>query len=197
MALATNRRRTLRRLLDHSQRRPLAPTRPLAAAPPILTSPAPLFGLRAADREWSESLPKFKASSGSLRPGREGTISKPTPLGFRCGSEAHALLRVLVSIRVAVVGAGGLIDPEHFSGEAREALAVASFLDRLIDGSRAQRVHVVDLRPIFRANKSPYLYQPDDSHWNPRAIALSAAALAEVVQGFDTSRVSSAAFGRS
>jgi hypothetical protein len=89
----------------------------------------------------------------------------------------------------------GTIYPELFPREARKALAVPSFLDRLIDGSREQRVHVVDLRPIFRANKSPYLYQPDDSHWNPRAIALSAAALAKAVQGFDTSRISSAAFG--
>ncbi|MFB3117926.1 MAG: hypothetical protein ACE1ZP_04100, partial [Myxococcota bacterium] len=89
----------------------------------------------------------------------------------------------------------GTIYPELFPREAREALAVPSFLDLLIDGSREQRVQVVDLRPIFRANKSPYLYQPDESHWNPRAIALSAAALAKAVQGFDTSRISSAAFG--
>ncbi len=89
----------------------------------------------------------------------------------------------------------GTIYPELFPEEAREALAVPSFLDRLIDGSRTQGVHVVDLRAIFRAHKSPYLYQPDDSHWNPRAISLSAGALAKAVRGFDTSRISSAAFG--
>jgi hypothetical protein len=87
----------------------------------------------------------------------------------------------------------GTIYPEFFPEEAREALAVPSFLDRLIDGSRVQGVQVVDLRPVFRANKSPYLYQPDDSHWNPRGISLAAAALAEAVRGFDTSRITSAA----
>jgi hypothetical protein len=87
----------------------------------------------------------------------------------------------------------GTIYPEFFPEKAREALAVPSFLDRLIDGSRARGVEVVDLRPIFRANKSPYLYQPDDSHWNPRGISLAAAALAEAVRGFDTRLISSAA----
>jgi hypothetical protein len=87
----------------------------------------------------------------------------------------------------------GTIYPEFFPEEARDALAVPSFLDRLIDGSRVQGVQVVDLRPVFRANKSPYLYQPDDSHWNPRGISLAAAALAEAVRGFDTSRITSAA----
>jgi hypothetical protein len=48
----------------------------------------------------------------------------------------------------------GTIYPELFPGEAREALAVPSFLDRLVAESRTQGVHVVDLRPIFRANKS-------------------------------------------
>jgi hypothetical protein len=90
----------------------------------------------------------------------------------------------------------GTIYPELFSGEAREALAVPSFLDRLIAESQAQGVHVVDLRPVFQANKSPYLYQTDDSHWNPRGISLAAGALAEAVRGFDTSRISSAAPGQ-
>jgi len=87
----------------------------------------------------------------------------------------------------------GTIYPELFPREAREALAVPSFLDRLIAESRTQGIHVIDLRPIFRVNKSPYLYQPDDSHWNPRGIALAAGALAEAVRGFDTSRISSVA----
>jgi hypothetical protein len=87
----------------------------------------------------------------------------------------------------------GTIYPEYFPEEAREDLAVPSFLDRLIDGSRAQGVQVVDLRPVFRADKSPYLYQPDDSHWNSRGIALAATALAEAIRGFDTSRITSAA----
>jgi hypothetical protein len=34
-------------------------------------------------------------------------------------------------------------------------------------------VQVVDLRPIFRANKSPYLYQRADAHWNPCGISLA------------------------
>ncbi|MBW2542915.1 MAG: hypothetical protein JRF15_12580 [Deltaproteobacteria bacterium] len=87
----------------------------------------------------------------------------------------------------------GTIYPEFFPEEAREALALPSFLDRLIDGSRARGVQVVDLRPIFRANKFPYLYQPDDSHWNPRGIQLAASALAEAVRDFDDNRIRSAA----
>ncbi len=89
----------------------------------------------------------------------------------------------------------GTIYPELFPREARSALAVPSFLDRLIGESRAQGIQVVDLRPIFWANKSPYLYQPDDSHWNPRGISLAAGALAEAVRGFDASRIASAARG--
>ena len=90
----------------------------------------------------------------------------------------------------------GTIYPELFGREAREALAVPSFLDRLIAETRLQGVHVVDLRPVFRANKSPYLYQSDDSHWNPRGISLAAGSLVEAVRGFDSSRVSSAATKR-
>ena len=87
----------------------------------------------------------------------------------------------------------GTIYPEYFPEAARAALAVPSFLDRLIDGTRAQGVDVVDLRPIFRANKSPYLYQPDDSHWNARAISLATEALAEAVRDFDSGRIAAAA----
>ncbi len=90
----------------------------------------------------------------------------------------------------------GTIYPEFFPEEAREALAVPSFLDELIAESRAQGIHVVDLRPVFWANKSPYLYQRDDSHWNPRGISLAAEALAEAVRGFDANRIASAAADR-
>ena len=91
----------------------------------------------------------------------------------------------------------GTIYPELFPRQAREALVVPSFLDRLIAETRTQGIRVIDLRPIFRANKSPYLYQPDDSHWNPRGISLAAGVLAEAVRGFDTSRISSATSKRS
>jgi hypothetical protein len=63
----------------------------------------------------------------------------------------------------------------------------------LIHGTRVLGVQVVDLRPIFRVNKSPYLYQPDDSHWNPRGISLAAGGLADAVRKFDTSHVAAAA----
>ena len=38
---------------------------------------------------------------------------------------------------------------------------------------------MLDLRAVFRADRSPYLYQPDDSHWNARATDLAARALSE------------------
>lgn len=77
------------------------------------------------------------------------------------------------------------IYPELFPPEQRAKLQRPSFLDRLVEGARRAGVEVVDLRPVFRARRTPYLYQRDDSHWNARAIDIAAEALAQAVRRYD------------
>lgn len=72
----------------------------------------------------------------------------------------------------------GTIYPELFDAAERRALPRPSFLDRLLDGTRQRGVEVVDLRFVFRRTPTPYLYLPDDSHWNARAVDLAAEAWA-------------------
>jgi len=71
------------------------------------------------------------------------------------------------------------IYPELF--QDRERAVSPSFLDILIFELREAGVVTVDLRPLFAAHKSPYLYYRDDSHWNPRAIELAAGVLSQRV----------------
>jgi hypothetical protein len=76
----------------------------------------------------------------------------------------------------------GTIYPELFAPEERTRVPASSFLDRLITGVRDRGVHVVDLRPVFEASRTPYLYLPDDTHWNGRATRLAAEAWSEAVR---------------
>lgn len=71
------------------------------------------------------------------------------------------------------------IYPELF--QDRKRIVTPSFLDILISELEEAGVVTVDLRPVFAAHKSPYLYYRDDSHWNPRAIELAAGALSQRV----------------
>jgi len=79
----------------------------------------------------------------------------------------------------APVPESGTIYPEIFPEVDRRRIASPSFFELLLARSRAGGVEVVDLRPIFRENAWPYLYQRDDTHWNARAVALAAGALSE------------------
>jgi len=72
----------------------------------------------------------------------------------------------------------GTIYPEVYPQADRVRIQNPSFLDAVIAGAKASGVRTVDLRESFRKNRSPYLYQPDDSHWNARAIGLAADELA-------------------
>jgi hypothetical protein len=75
----------------------------------------------------------------------------------------------------------GTLYPELFPEAERQELAEPSFLAELIRGTREAGVEVVDLRAVYRADPVPYLFLPDDSHWNARATDLAAAAWAERV----------------
>jgi hypothetical protein len=73
----------------------------------------------------------------------------------------------------------GSVYPDLFPETERRALADPPFFDELIRGTRAAGVEVVDLRAVYRDDPEPYLFLPDDSHWNARATDLAAAAWAE------------------
>jgi hypothetical protein len=69
------------------------------------------------------------------------------------------------------------IYPDLYPAAARARIQQPSMLDVVISGARRAGISTVDLRPTFRQNRFPYLYQPDDSHWNPRAVDLAAEAI--------------------
>ncbi len=77
----------------------------------------------------------------------------------------------------------GSIYPASFPVEQRRSIAQPSFLDGLIAGARELGIEVVDLRTTYRQDPAPYLFQPDDSHWNARATDLAARALAQALDG--------------
>ncbi|HBZ68782.1 MAG TPA: hypothetical protein DEP35_03135 [Deltaproteobacteria bacterium] len=72
--------------------------------------------------------------------------------------------------------------PELFREDERDRCARPSLFDVLVPEARAAGITAVDLRDVFRLNKTPYLYLRDDSHWNPRAVGLAAEALAEAIR---------------
>jgi hypothetical protein len=56
------------------------------------------------------------------------------------------------------------------------------FRDVLLQRLADEGVDTIDLEPVFRANKRPYLYQRDDPHWSARAVELAAKTVAERVR---------------
>lgn len=66
------------------------------------------------------------------------------------------------------------IYPDLYPPEARARIQRPSMLDVVMDETRKSGVMTVDLRAVFGSHRSPYLFLPDDSHWNPRAIDLAA-----------------------
>jgi hypothetical protein len=91
---------------------------------------------------------------------------------------ARGLERAGVRFLFSPIPEAGSIHPELYDPRERSALPAVSFLDRLIAGVAERGVEVVDLRAVYRASQVPYLYLPDDSHWNGRATALAARAWA-------------------
>ena len=87
-----------------------------------------------------------------------------------------------VTLIYAPVPDSAEVYPELFREDQRARCARPSFFDRLVPDARAAGLVAVDLREVFRASKTPYLYLRDDSHWNPRAVGLAADALAERIR---------------
>lgn len=87
-----------------------------------------------------------------------------------------------VTLIYAPVPDSAEVYPELFREEQRARCAQPSLFDRLVPEARAAGLIAVDLREVFRASKTPYLYLRDDSHWNPRAVGLAAEALAERIR---------------
>lgn len=96
---------------------------------------------------------------------------------------AQILERVGVRFVFSPIPESGSIYPELFDASERGALPRDDFLDRLITGVEARGVEVVDLKSVYQRSSEPYLYLPDDSHWNARAADLAAAAWAETLAG--------------
>lgn len=76
----------------------------------------------------------------------------------------------------------GSIYPESYPVEQQRLIVRPSFLDVLLERVARMGVHAVDLREVFRANRNPYLYGHDDTHWNPRAIKLAAGVLYQEIE---------------
>jgi hypothetical protein len=95
----------------------------------------------------------------------------------------QTLRRAGVRLVFMPIPESGTIYPELFSEEQRRWVARPSFLERLLERAREEGIEVFDLRPVFRQNAVPYLFQPDDSHWNARATDLAAEALAGWLRG--------------
>jgi hypothetical protein len=69
------------------------------------------------------------------------------------------------------------IYPDFYPPESQARIQHPSMLDVVIPKARKSGVMTVDLRPVFDQQRFPYLFLPDDSHWNPRAIDLAAATI--------------------
>lgn len=95
------------------------------------------------------------------------------------------LAEVLAARRTRLVFApipeSGTIYPEIFPEPERARIVRPSFLDFVIAQTRTRGVEVVDLRGVFSANRDPYLYRLDDTHWTPRGAELASRAISEVV----------------
>lgn len=76
----------------------------------------------------------------------------------------------------------GSIYPELYPETQQAKIVRPAFLDVLFQKTRERGLRVVDLRPLYQRNKTPYLYLPDDTHWSPRAVALAAGALAAAMK---------------
>lgn len=77
----------------------------------------------------------------------------------------------------------GTVYPEIFPPAEQATIASPAMLDVALERARSSGIDTVDLKPAFTANKVPYLYLRDDSHWTPRAIDLAASAIAAHLAG--------------
>ncbi|MCO4769619.1 MAG: hypothetical protein KDA24_06265 [Deltaproteobacteria bacterium] len=107
------------------------------------------------------------------------------------GAEERALAEVVASLvtfrdALAQQGVGFVfmpvpdpvqVYPELLSAEEEAVCDGLGFFDALTRSAADAGIEVVDLRALYAANSTPYLYRRDDSHWTPHAVGLAAEAL--------------------
>ena len=140
------------------------------------------FKFRRRGYRYARSLPNGETVL-TLGLAEQGLLVPPDVRGAaQCVAMVTQLHAVLAGAGVRFVFAPipevGSIYPELYDPRERAYLAEPSFLDVLLEGAESAGVPVVDLRPVFREAREPYLYQRDDTHWGPRAVELAARALA-------------------
>jgi hypothetical protein len=130
-----------------------------------------------ADGEPAIALP-LQEQKCDLTPGQrglEGTIASTKQFAEMIATRGTTLV-------YAPIPDSGEVYPEFFRGSERDRCAQPSLFDLLVPEAKAAGLNALDLREVFRQNKTPYLYLRDDSHWNPRAVGLAAEALAEAIR---------------
>lgn len=113
-----------------------------------------------------------------------------TPLAQRHAAEVRTSLQVLARVVqrrgsrfvFAPLPDVGNVYPELYPPTQRARIVEPSLVDWITAESRLSGVTVVDFPRIFRANKWPYLFRTDDTHWNDRAVELSSWVLSSVVR---------------
>jgi len=76
----------------------------------------------------------------------------------------------------------GTIYPEFFKPSSRAKIQDPVFMDLLFQELKKRGIDYIDLRPDFSSNRSPYLYLPDDAHWNPRAVQIAAKTITDRIK---------------
>jgi alginate O-acetyltransferase complex protein AlgJ len=82
----------------------------------------------------------------------------------------------------APIPESGTIYPEFFKPGSRAKLQDPAFMDLLFQELGKRGIDYIDLRPDFSANRFPYLYLPDDAHWNPRAVGIAAKTMSDYIK---------------
>lgn len=117
----------------------------------------------------------------------QGLLSSPSPAMVEgCSQMVLAMHRLLarrgVRFLFAPIPESGSIYPELFPEGDRRRMVRSGLVDLVLERVSAAGVETVDLRPTFRANKDPYLFHRDDTHWSPRAVDIAADVLSKAVQ---------------
>jgi len=76
----------------------------------------------------------------------------------------------------------GTIYPEFFKPGSRAKLQDPAFMDLLFSELKKRGIDCIDLRQDFSANRFPYLFLPDDAHWNPRAVEIAAKTMTDYIK---------------
>jgi hypothetical protein len=94
----------------------------------------------------------------------------------------HLLKQRGIHLLFAPIPEPGTIYPDFYKPESRAKLKHPAFIDLLFQELDKRDIDYLDLRPCFSANRFPYLYLPDDAHWNPRAVSIAGQAIADRIR---------------